>query len=237
MFRMLTASLKSIVKMNKKAIIFDFGGVLIDLDIEDCKAAFRQDLGYEKIDDILDPCHQKGIVGDMEEGMISAEAFRAEVLKDARPDARPEEVDAAFMRILSGIPAYKGPLLNHLAESYDVYILSNNNPIVAPHMPELFAGVGVDYKNLFKKSFLSFEMKALKPSESFYKTVLEQIGLPADQLLFIDDSQKNVEGAIAAGLPSVYYDPSTDLAALLADVLGDPSLAAYGPENMEGRAR
>lgn len=220
--------------MNKKAIIFDFGGVLIDLDIDDCKAAFRRDLGYEKIDDILDPCHQKGIVGDMEEGVITADEFRAAVLKDARPGARPEEVDDAFMHILAGIPAYKGPLLNRLAELYDIYILSNNNPIVSQHMPELFAGVGVDFGKLFRKSFLSFEMKALKPSASFYKTVLDQINLPSEDLLFIDDSQRNVDGAIAAGLPAVYYDPSTDLAALLADVLGDPSLAQYGPENMEG---
>lgn len=223
--------------MNKKAIIFDFGGVLIDLDIEDCKAAFKRDLGYEKIDDILDPCHQKGIVGDMEEGVITADEFRAAVLKDARPGARPEEVDEAFMHILSGIPAYKGALLNRLAETYDIYILSNNNPIVAAHMSELFAGVGVDFEKLFKKSFLSFEMKALKPSEAFYKTVLDQIGVPAEDLLFIDDSQRNVEGAIAAGLPSVYYDPSSDLAALLADVLEDPSLAEYGPKNMEGQCR
>ena len=219
--------------MSKKAIIFDFGGVLIDLDINDCKEAFKRDLGYEKIDDILDPCHQKGIVGDMEEGVITAEEFRAAVLKDARPDARPEQVDEAFMHILAGIPAYKGPLLNRLAQSYDIYILSNNNPIVAPHMSELFAGVGVDYENLFKKSFLSFEMKALKPSDAFYKRVLEQIDVPAEDLLFIDDSQKNVEGAIAAGLPSVYYDPSTDLAALLADVLDDPALAEFGPKCAE----
>ena len=221
--------------MNKKAIIFDFGGVLIDLDIEDCKEAFRKDLGYEKIDDILDPCHQKGIVGDMEEGYISAEEFRAAVLKDARPDAQPEDVDKAFMRILSGIPSYKGPLLNRLAESYDIYILSNNNPIVAPHFPELFAGVGVDYEKIFKNSFLSYKMKALKPSESFYKRVLEQVDCPADQILFIDDSQKNVDGAIAAGLPAVYYDPSSDLAALLAEVLGDQSLREFGPEKMEGK--
>ena len=219
--------------MNKKAIIFDFGGVLIDLDINDCKDTFKRELGYDKIDDILDPCHQKGIVGDMEEGVITADEFRAEVLKDSRPGARPEEVDDAFMHILAGIPAYKGQLLNRLAESYDVYILSNNNPIVAPHMPELFAGVGVDFNNLFKKTFLSYEMKALKPSYAFYKRVLEQIGRPVEELLFIDDSQKNVDGAIAAGLPAVYYDPTTDLAALLAEVLGDPSLAEFGPKNVE----
>ena len=69
----------------------------------------------------------------------------------------------------------------------------------------------------------------------FYKRVLEQLDYPAEELLFIDDSQKNVEGAIAAGLPSVYYDPATDLAALLAEVLNDPALAAYGPKIMEGK--
>ena len=78
-------------------------------------------------------------------------------------------------------------------------------------------------------------MKALKPSEAFYKRVLDEVGRPAEELIFIDDSQKNVEGAIAAGLPSVYYDPTSDLAALLAEVLGDSSLAEFGPENMEGK--
>ena len=205
--------------MSKKAIIFDFGGVLIDLDINDCKETFKRELGYEKIDEVLDPCHQKGIVGDMEEGVITAEEFRAAVLKDARPGARPEQVDEAFMHILAGIPAYKGPLLNHLAKSYDIYILSNNNPIVAPHMPELFAGVGVDYVNLFKKSFLSFEMKALKPSRAFYEAVVREIGLPAEQMLFIDDSQRNVDGSVEAGLPAVYYEPGTDLSALVYGIL------------------
>ena len=46
-----------------------------------------------------------------------------------------------------------------------------------------------------------------------------------------------MDGAIAAGLPSVYYDPESDLAALLAEVLGDPSLAEFGPNYMEGQGR
>ena len=62
-------------------------------------------------------------------------------------------------------------------------------------------------------------MKALKPSEEFYKAVVAQIGLPAEQMFFIDDSQKNVDGALAAGLPAVYYEPGTDLEALIATTL------------------
>ena len=217
--------------MKNKAIIFDMGGVLVDLDLEDCKRAFKEDLNYYGIDEILDPCHQKGIWGDLEEGMLSAEDFRKIVLADSRPDAQPEDVDKAMWRILSGIAPYKAELLKKLAQKYDLYLLSNNNSICLPCSAGMFDEVGAPLDEVFKKCFYSFEMKALKPSEKFYKAVIEQIGLPGEQMLFIDDSHKNVDGAIAAGLPAVYYQPGTDLSALLADVLSDPSL------KMEGEGR
>ena len=217
--------------MKNKAIIFDMGGVLVDLDLEDCKRAFKEDLNYYGIDEILDPCHQKGIWGDLEEGMLSAEDFRKIVLADSRPDAQPEDVDKAMWRILSGIAPYKAVLLKKLAEKYDLYLLSNNNSICLPCSAGMFDEVGAPLDEVFKKCFYSFEMKALKPSDKFYKAVIEQIGLPGEQMLFIDDSQKNVDGAIAAGLPAVYYQPGSDLSALLADVLSDPSL------KMEGEGR
>lgn len=216
--------------MKNKAIIFDMGGVLVDLDLEDCKRAFKEDLNYYGIDEILDPCHQKGIWGDLEEGMLSAEDFRKIVLADSRPDAQPEDVDKAMWRILSGIAPYKAELLKKLAQKYDLYLLSNNNSICLPCSAGMFDEVGAPLEEVFKKCFYSFEMKALKPSEKFYKAVIEQIGLPGEQMLFIDDSQKNVDGAIAAGLPAVYYQPGTDLSALLADVLSDPSLKMEGED-------
>ena len=64
-------------------------------------------------------------------------------------------------------------------------------------------------------------MRALKPSEAFYKAVMEDIGTEPETMLFIDDSQKNVDGAVAAGLPAVYYEPGTDLEMLLDKVLED----------------
>ena len=200
----------------------------MDLDIEDCKNAFKQRLGYHKIDELIDPCHQKGIYGDLEEGTMSAEDFRAEVLRDSFPGSRPELVDEAMWHILSGINPYKAELLNRLAGSYDLYLLSNNNPVCMPRSRKLFEEAGVPLDKVFRKCFLSYEMKALKPSEAFYRSVISQIGLPSDQMLFIDDSQKNVDGALAAGLPSVYYEPGTDLSALLAEVLEDPAIKMEG---------
>ena len=204
------------------------GGVLVDLDIEGCKNAYKQLLGYHRIDELIDPCHQKGIYGDLEEGTLSAEDFRAAVLAESNPGSRAELVDEAMWHILSGISPYKAELLNRLAESYDLYMLSNNNPVCMPRSRRLFEEAGAPLDKVFRKCFLSYEMKALKPSEAFYKTVVSEIGLPAEQMIFIDDSQKNVDGAIAAGLPSVYYEPGTDLSALMAEVLDDPALKMEG---------
>ena len=210
------------MKMNNqkiKAIIFDMGGVLVDLDIEDCKRAFKEYLGYEKIDELIDPCHQKGIYGDLEEGKLSGDEFRKLVLAESRPGSVAEDVDRAMWHILTGIEPYKAQLLKRLSESYDLYLLSNNNEVCLPRSRAMFAEAGTPMETLFKKCFYSFEMKALKPSEAFYKAVVAEIGLPVEQMFFIDDSQKNVDGAIAAGLPAVYYQPGTDLEALIEKTL------------------
>ena len=208
-----------------KAIIFDMGGVLVDLDIEDCKKVFKETLGYDDIDQIIDACHQKGIYGDLEEGTLSAEEFRSIVIAGSRPGSTPEMVDAAMSNILVGIQPYKVQMLKKLAQEYDLYMLSNNNAICLPYSRAMFAEAGIPLEDIFKKCFFSFEMKALKPSAAFYKAVVEQIGLPEEEMFFIDDSQRNVDGSIAAGLPAVYYEPGTDLEALISEVLNKEEVA------------
>lgn len=206
----------------KKAIIFDMGGVLIDLDVKACREAFINDLGFHAIDDILDPCHQKGILGDMESGHATLEEFRAYVLERSDKGHQPEEVDKALWNILVGITPEKVDLLKRLSQKYDLYMLSNNNPICTPKAAEIFAAAGYPMYEGFIKCYISYQMKALKPSAEFYQAVMTDIGLPSENMIFVDDSQKNVDGAIAAGLPAVYYEPGTNMAEVLADALNDP---------------
>jgi putative hydrolase of the HAD superfamily len=214
--------------MSRKAIIFDMGGVLVDLDVEGCKAAFKRDLDYQNIDNIIDPCHQKGIWGNLEEGALSADEFRNIILADSRQGSVAADVDEAMSKILVGIAPYKAELLRKMSGAYDLYMLSNNNSICLPYSAAMFAAVGLPMESTFLKCFLSFEMRALKPSAAFYRRVIEELDRPSEDMLFIDDSQINVDGAISAGLPSVYYKPGSDLSALLAEVLDDPSLNMGG---------
>jgi putative hydrolase of the HAD superfamily len=88
----------------------------------------------------------------------------------------------------------------------------------------MFEEAGFSMKTDFKKCYISYELKALKPSAECFQAVMDDIGIPAEYMLFIDDSQRNVDGSIEAGLPAVYYEPGSDLAALLAEALNDPSL-------------
>ena len=163
------------------------GGVLVDLDLEACRKAYRE-LGFHEIDQVLDPCHQKGIIGDMEEGMITAQEYRDYIKKASNPGVTDEQVDHALYKILVGIAPYKAQMLRRLSADYDIYMLSNNNPIAVKRARELFDEAGFSMDTDFKKCYISCDMKALKPSEKFYKAVMEDIGIPSEEMLFIDCS-------------------------------------------------
>ena len=206
------------------------GGVLVDLDLEDCKKAFIENLGFNEINVILDPCHQKGIIGELEEGLVTADEFRAYVLERSNPGADPHLVDESLWRILRSIAPEKIELLKRLSKKYDLYMLSNNNPVCLPHAVTMFEEAGFPMYEGFKKCYISYQLKTSKPSLDFYRAVLADIGLPSEEMLFIDDSQRNVDASISVGLPAVYYEVGTDLAKVLADALCDPSVLVEDTE-------
>lgn len=204
-----------------KTIIFDLGGVLIDLDIVACIRACREELGFDKAAELLDPCHQKGIFQRLEAGEVSPEEFAAEVLKMCRPGTSVEQLARAFRKLLLGVDPRKVELLKELGEKYDLYLLSNNNEISMASSKKMFEDLGIPMDKMFKKLFLSYEMHLLKPSDEIYQEVIRQIGGEPSEMLFVDDSQINVDAAIRNGMQSICYKPGTCLGTALSDVLYD----------------
>ena len=201
-----------------KAIVFDIGGVLIDLDLDRCIHAFREILGFERITELLDPSHQKGIYGEMEAGRLSADHFRELILAESRPGCTPEDVNRAMAALLVQMPSATAKLVKELATRYPLYLLSNNNSISMARIHAIFRENGIDPDTTFRHEFISCDMKLMKPSQACYREVIWRIGLPAQEILFIDDNAANVDAAREAGMQARYYIPGSDLSLLLADL-------------------
>jgi haloacid dehalogenase superfamily, subfamily IA, variant 3 with third motif having DD or ED len=197
-----------------KAVVFDVGGVLVDLDMDRCIRAFREELGFSRITEVLDPCHQKGVFEDMEAGRISADDFRAAVLRESRPGAVPADVDRCLCALLGGVKPESARAVLDVAQRYPIYLLSNNNPISMPACLAQIREAGVD-PALFKDMFVSAQMKMLKPSAEFYREVIRRIDAAPEEIVFIDDSPRNVDGALAVGIDARLFVPGTSLAAIL----------------------
>ena len=194
-----------------KAVIFDMGGVLIDLDPPACIKAFKDILGFDRITELLDPFHQKGIYGELEGGTLTADDFRAAVLAESRPGSRPEDVDRCMDAMISGMEPYKADLLRKLSRQYPLYLLSNNNEIARIRYHKLLEDLGVDWRTVFREEFCSYQMKMLKPSPEIFREAIRRIDLPPEEILFIDDSKTNMEAARAVGINAVLVPQGEDL--------------------------
>lgn len=187
------------------------GGVLVDLRMEECKEAFKSRIGFYKIDELLDPCHQKGIIKELELGMTTVEQFCDDVRKDCPNFVSDSQVFDAFNELLGPVPMEKLDYLNRLKNRYPLFLLSNANPIAMNRVREIFAEEGTAMEDIFREMYVSCFLKMLKPGTEIYHEAARRSGFKESEILFIDDSQSNIDGALAAGYNAAYYERGTDL--------------------------
>ncbi len=193
-----------------KNIIFDMGGVLIDLDRDACIAKFKK-LGFPEADELLDPYRQKGIFKELELGAVSPQELYDYISSHAERPIAPEDVDKALCAFLVGLPVYKLDMLLELRKSYKTYMLSNTNAVMMPYIKErFFRQQGLTVGDYFDRLFLSYEMGMLKPDAEIFEAVLSRTGIKAEETLFIDDSEANIESALAFGFRTYLPAPGED---------------------------
>lgn len=193
-----------------RAVIFDMGGVIVDLNMDRCVRNFKE-LGFGNIEEYLDCFHQRGFFRDLETGAITEDEFCHELQKLSYPGTTRESLFEAFSSFLDGVQPYKLEFIKELGKKYPLYVLSNNNPIVVRDFDRVCSKYGVTFAKSFVKCYFSYQLKLVKPDPEFYRHVIRDIGLPAEELLFIDDNQTNVDIARAEGMTAVWYDVSTNL--------------------------
>ena len=198
-----------------KAIFFDMGGVLLPLYIDRCVEAYRTIAGFKDIGDYVDPCHQRGFFLDNEIGRYDRDGFINECLKHCPPGTTADDIVRAHNQFFGSPAPDDVALVKELSKKYDVYLLSNNNALsMSLHIPN-FEQAGLPLDKSFKKMFLSHEMHLLKPDPEIYRRAIKESGHKPEECLFVDDSQKNIDGALAVGMNAVLLTPGTSLRALI----------------------
>lgn len=200
-----------------KNLLFDLGGVIMDIRRLNCVASFER-LGMKDADSFLGEYSQKGPFLQLEEGLINETQFRDAVREYIDGEVSDEQIDKAFCDFLVGIPAYRLEQLRQLKKQYGIYMLSNTNPIMwHSRIAEEFRQEGMEREDYFDGIVTSFEARSIKPDAKIFHTVVEKLGIKPEETLFLDDSQKNLDAALALGFRTLLVTPGSEFFELLND--------------------
>lgn len=204
-----------------KNIAFDLGGVVIALSYEQAVRRFEE-IGLKDARQHLDAFHQRGIFGDLERGIISTEEFRIELGKLIGREVSYEECLYAWHGYVEYVPQKNLQMLLKLRQlGYKVCLLSNTNPFMMQWaMSNEFDGNGHSMDYYFDNLYLSYKYKYMKPSPEIFKIMLEGQQSSAEETLFIDDGQKNIEAAKELGMKTLFPENNEDWTQPLAKLLG-----------------
>lgn len=181
-------------------LLFDFGGVLVDLDKARCVHAFGS-LGFD-VRPYLDDFVQGGVFARFELGLTDASAFCAELrAAGGLPGLADADILEAWRLFLLDVPADRIETLLRTHRHYRQFVLSNTNPVHwAMARDGYFRRAGLRLEDFFDGVFLSYEMRLAKPDPRIFESVCRGIGCPPGEILFFDDSPTNCEGARRCGL-------------------------------------
>lgn len=206
-----------------KSIIFDLGGVFVSLDRAKCLDAFTNKLGFNDFGDYLSAYAQSGFFALYEDGAIDSKEFRDFVREHStNKEASDSVIDEALGDFLVDIKREKVEMLIKLKERYNLYLLSNINPIAWAKSKRLFRENGYgEIEVFFDKLYLSYEMKCSKPGDKIFQKLIEDAGINPSETLFVDDAPANIETGLKFGLNSLLYNVEDSLPEKVMEALSD----------------
>lgn len=190
---------------NIKVLLFDLGGVIIDLYPQQTISAFAH--LANKMEEEITAAHQEAaLFQQYEKGLISNETFRLGVRQQFKFLTPDPAFDKAWNAMLGDIPSEILASVETLKTKYKCCVLSNTNAIHEKAFHQILAKQhGLQHLNeLFDKVYFSHELNERKPDEAIYLKVISDLGLQADEVLFLDDSEVNIAAAQAVGMHGIY---------------------------------
>jgi putative hydrolase of the HAD superfamily len=184
-----------------KNIIFDLGGVLINLDFEKTFRAFEA-LGVKDFPNYFQQSHSNPLFAQLEKGEITPAIFYEQFRLATGVDATDEAIAHAWNAMLLDFRNDSIQYLKQVGGQYRVFLLSNTNQIHFEAFNAIYKqqfGYN-DFDSHFEKAWYSHEMSLRKPDVECFNAVMEHHSLRGDETLFVDDTAINISGAEKAGM-------------------------------------
>jgi putative hydrolase of the HAD superfamily len=187
-----------------ESVIFDFGGVFLDIDYHATYDALISLLGR---DFDFSQYEQADFFSLYECGRLTDHEFR-DHLRSLSPESNlsDQQIDAAWNAMLGPLPASRIDFLQQVRMQKRIFLLSNTNAIhksaIDPTLSNVLDGDG--FESLFEKAYWSHLVGMRKPDREIFELVLKENNLNPMKTLFIDDSPQHVKGARLAGLKALH---------------------------------
>ena len=192
-----------------KNIIFDLGGVLINLNYQLTRKAF-ENLGVQDFDAFYSQHKANPLFENLEVGAIEPEDFYNKLREATGLTHSNTQLETAWNAMLLDFPAERLQWLDQIKTKYNIYLFSNTNAIHYKAFTSIYAqtaplvGLNPNFTHFFKEAHYSHTLGQRKPEVAAFEAVLAKSGLDPAQTLFIDDTISNIEGAQKAGLQTIF---------------------------------
>ena len=198
--------------MNINTIIFDLGGVIVNLN-EGATVEELVRLAPARAQTIEQAYKHAQFFKSYEMGLMTDEEFRTCIRELLGVDVRDQEIDTAWNAMLGDIPVERLQLMTRLRSRYNVMVLSNTNAIHVKSFNQTIQQVSgkPDLTSFADRVFFSHELNLRKPHVEIYQKVIELAGIVAHEAIFLDDKLDNLNGARQAGLRTLHIAKPDDV--------------------------
>jgi len=192
-------------------IIFDLGGVILNLDMKKTEIALGKILGITNPEDAAKPPFDK-IFKDYETGNITTSNFLDELNNRAVMNVSPEEIINAWNVMLLDLPEKRIRILEKLSKHYKLFMLSNINDLHIEAFEKIVQNLKCNFFNIFEKVYYSNIIHQRKPDKEAYQIVIDENNLDVKTTFFVDDRAVNIKTAQDMGLQTLHITDDLDIA-------------------------
>jgi len=189
-------------------IIFDLGGVIIDLNIDNTFQKFSQLFNKDIKTEIFTDHDKYGFFRQYEIGNIDDTEFRRCIKDLAEFPIKDRLIDDAWIAMLQDIPEDRISWIHEATKNYNCVVLSNTNSIHVNYFEEFFNKV-TPYgypRDMFQKLYYSHEIGERKPDHAAFEHVLDDCGFDPAKTVLFDDLKENLESASQLGIQTEYVE-------------------------------